>query len=414
MTTQYIQYPKPDTAAATAITALTGDGTATGPGSAPLTLATVNASPGLIGDSSHALIINVNGKGLVFQAASTLIQIAESQVTNLVSDLAGKQATLTPGNISTSTTGVSIGSGTSATVGPAVTVNVQTASGSQPGLLSAADWTTFNGKQASGNYITSLTGDVTASGAGAAAATLSTVNGNVGSFGSASSVSTFTVNAKGLLTAAASTSIVIAESQVTNLVSDLALKAPLASPTFTGTGTFNGNVLAGVATGTTSSMAIGAVAQAIDGASLLNFVNSSTTTNWQIGSNIISGGALTFTPSTAGGGSTFNVASMTLGSANSATFSGQVVLSTAGKGISIKEGSNAKMGVATLSGGVTVVSTTAVTASSRIFISVQSLGTVTVATPIAVTARSAGTSFTISSSNVIDTSVVAWTIFEPS
>lgn len=55
-------------------------------------------------------------------------------------------ATLTPGTISTSTTGVTVGSGASSTVGPNVTVNVQTASGSQPGLLSAADWTTFNNK----------------------------------------------------------------------------------------------------------------------------------------------------------------------------------------------------------------------------------------------------------------------------
>lgn len=58
-----------------------------------------------------------------------------------------KQSALTFGSITSSTTGVSIGSGSSSTVGPSVTVNVQTASGSQPGLLSAANWTTFNGKQ---------------------------------------------------------------------------------------------------------------------------------------------------------------------------------------------------------------------------------------------------------------------------
>jgi hypothetical protein len=87
----------------------------------------------------------------------------------------------------------------------------------------------------SGSAITSLTGDVTATGPGASATTLATVNSNVGSFGSASSVSSVTVNGKGLVTAASNTSIQIAESQVTNLVSDLAAKAPLASPTFTGT-----------------------------------------------------------------------------------------------------------------------------------------------------------------------------------
>lgn len=140
-----------------------------------------------------------------------------------------KQSALTFGSISTSTTGVSVGSGSNSTVGPNVTVNVQTASGSQPGLLSTADWTTFNGKQsaltfgnltdagtdgitvtsgtgavigsgtsiaqhvsdsthngylssadwstfngkqAAGNYITATTGDVSSSGPGSAIATL--------------------------------------------------------------------------------------------------------------------------------------------------------------------------------------------------------------------------------------------------
>lgn len=50
--------------------------------------------------------------------------------------------------------------------------NAQKATGSVPGFLTAADWTTFNGKQASGNYITALTGDVTASGPGSVAATV--------------------------------------------------------------------------------------------------------------------------------------------------------------------------------------------------------------------------------------------------
>lgn len=58
--------------------------------------------------------------------------------------------------------------------------------------------TQIDGKQATGNYITALTGDITASGPGSAAATLATVNSNVGSFTNAS----ITLNAKGLVTAA--------------------------------------------------------------------------------------------------------------------------------------------------------------------------------------------------------------------
>lgn len=52
--------------------------------------------------------------------------------------------------------------------------------------------------QAPGNYITALTGDVTASGPGSVPATLATVNANVGSFTNAN----ITVNGKGLITAA--------------------------------------------------------------------------------------------------------------------------------------------------------------------------------------------------------------------
>src|ERR1017187_7567239 len=53
--------------------------------------------------------------------------------------------------------------------------------------------------EASVNSIVTLTGDVTAVGPGAAASTLATVNSNVGSFTNAN----ITVNAKGLVTAAA-------------------------------------------------------------------------------------------------------------------------------------------------------------------------------------------------------------------
>jgi predicted heme/steroid binding protein len=51
-------------------------------------------------------------------------------------------------------------------------ITIQQASGSQDGYLSSTDWTTFNNKQAAGNYITSLTGEATATGPGAAAVTL--------------------------------------------------------------------------------------------------------------------------------------------------------------------------------------------------------------------------------------------------
>jgi cytoskeletal protein CcmA (bactofilin family) len=86
-----------------------------------------------------------------------------------------------------------------------------------------------------------LTGDVTGSASfnGSANATISSTLENTAvspaSYGSASAVGTFTVDAKGRLTAASNTPIAIAQSAVTNLTTDLGLKANLASPTFTGT-----------------------------------------------------------------------------------------------------------------------------------------------------------------------------------
>lgn len=55
--------------------------------------------------------------------------------------------------------------------------SIPTATTSVDGYLSHTDWNTFNGKQAAGNYITALTGDVTASGPGSVAATVAKING---------------------------------------------------------------------------------------------------------------------------------------------------------------------------------------------------------------------------------------------
>lgn len=89
-----------------------------------------------------------------------------------------------------------------------------------------------------------------------------------------------------------------------------------------------------------------------------------------------------------------------------------IKLNTVGGGLFIKEGTNATSGIATLSGGTVVVSTTKVTANSRIFLTIDG-GTLTNVGTVYISARSAGTSFTISSTNVLDSSDVAWIIIEP-
>ena len=90
----------------------------------------------------------------------------------------------------------------------------------------------------SGDQTITLSGDVSGSGTSGITATLATVNSNVGSFGSASAVATFTVNGKGLLTAAGSTSISIGSSAISDLAS--AIVTMTGTQTVTGAKTWTG------------------------------------------------------------------------------------------------------------------------------------------------------------------------------
>lgn len=91
---------------------------------------------------------------------------------------------------------------------------------------------------------------------------------------------------------------------------------------------------------------------------------------------------------------------------------GDLVANTAGKGLKVKEGANARMGTLTLTGATpVVVSTTAVSATSRIFMTTQDANGGT-PTFCYVSARSAGVSFTVQGV-ALDTSIVAWLIVEP-
>lgn len=79
--------------------------------------------------------------------------------------------------------------------------------------------------------------------------------------------------------------------------------------------------------------------------------------------------------------------------------------------LKLEDGANKSMGVATLVAGTVSVSNTRVTANSRIMLSGQnSSGT---HGELTVSARVAGTSFTITSASGTDTRSVAWLIVEP-
>lgn len=77
----------------------------------------------------------------------------------------------------------------------------------------------------------------------------------------------------------------------------------------------------------------------------------------------------------------------------------------------VPEATNYYMGVSTLVAGTVVVANTSVTATSRIFLTPQNAsGT---AGSVSISARTAGTSFTILSTNAADTRDVAWLIVTP-
>lgn len=162
---------------------LTGDVTGSGTGSFAATLATVNSNIGSFGSATQVGTFAVNGKGLITSASNTAISIASSAVTDFTE--AAQDA-----------------------IGAMVDATIVYVDGT-PLLTRGA-----------------ISGDISIPQA-SNTSTLATVNANVGSFGSATAVGVFTANAKGLITAASSTSIQIAESQVTSLVTDLAAKQPL-------------------------------------------------------------------------------------------------------------------------------------------------------------------------------------------
>jgi hypothetical protein len=89
---------------------------------------------------------------------------------------------------------------------------------------------------------------------------------------------------------------------------------------------------------------------------------------------------------------------------------GAFSVTTAGQGLRVKEGSNAKQGTAVLTAGTATVANTSVTATSRILLTSQADG----GAPgfVRVSSRAAGTSFTITSSSATDTSTIAYEIFE--
>ena len=157
---------------------------------------------GAMGTVTSVSVVSANGlAGTVATPTTTPAITLSTTITGLLQGNGTAISAYTGGNLTdVGTDGITVSGGTGAVIGSGTSIAQHVADTTHNGYLSSVDWNTFNGKQASGNYITALTGDVTATGPGSVAATLATVNSNIGTFASV------TVNGKGLVTAAAALS----------------------------------------------------------------------------------------------------------------------------------------------------------------------------------------------------------------
>ena len=92
--------------------------------------------------------------------------------------------------------------------------------------------------------------------------------------------------------------------------------------------------------------------------------------------------------------------------------SGNFSIVTAGNGLQVKSGSNARIGTGTLVGGTLLIGNTSVTANTVIFLTDQGGGVLANLGSLYVSARVNGTSFTVSSTNALDTSNFAYFLVE--
>lgn len=155
-------------------------------------------------DNSTTPIYTITGSPVT--TAGTLIETLKTQTANTIFSGPTTGAAAQPtfralvaadiptGNLTDAgTDGIVVTGGTGAVIGSGTSLAQHVADTTHNGYLSSTDWNTFNGKQASGNYITALTGDVTATGPGSVAAVLAaTTNATLTTISSLVSVGTIT------------------------------------------------------------------------------------------------------------------------------------------------------------------------------------------------------------------------------
>ena len=252
-------------ASATTITPAIGSvtGLGTGVGAALVTAVGSAGAPvlngGALGTPSSGTLTNctgypTTGLGLTASPLSQFAATTSLQLKNVISDETGSGSLVfaTTPTLVTPVLGVATATSINkvAITAPATSATLTIANGA---TLTASATATVSGTNTGDNAVNTLysglvtnathTGDAT----GATALTLATVNANVGSFGSATQSVAFTVNAKGLVTAASATTITPAIGSVTGLGTGVG------AALVTAVGSAGSPVLNGGALGTPSS-----------------------------------------------------------------------------------------------------------------------------------------------------------------
>lgn len=106
--------------------------------------------------------------------------------------------------------------------------------------------------------------------------------------------------------------------------------------------------------------------------------------------------------------------SLTYDTTNGLQTTKDLKITTAGKGLFIKTGANAKMGTSTLVGGTITINTTAVLSNSLIFLTDTGGGVFANIGSLTVGTITNGTSFVVTSTNILDTSTFNWIIIDQS
>lgn len=186
--------------ATSAITALTGDVTASGPGAAAASLAAITTAQSNVGSSSVVPVLSVDAKGRVTALATAPISsMAGGTVTTITAGAGLSGGTITAtGTIAIAPLTTAQSNVGSASAIPVLSINAQ-------GQVTALSTVAIGSPTTTA--ITSLTGDVIATGPGAASASLAAITTAQSNVGSSTQVPVLSIDAKGRVTALSSVAV---------------------------------------------------------------------------------------------------------------------------------------------------------------------------------------------------------------